>query len=414
LVRLGDIFSQVVDRGHDKDLPVLAVTIDGGVVRRDSLDRRFDREVDREQYLRVQPGDIAYNTMRMWQGASGIVREEGYVSPAYTVCRPASTECPEFWAYCFKLPEMIRAFRDHSQGFAKDRYRLYFHHFSSVPALRPPLPEQGNIVSILSSVHETITKTEIVIEQLQLVKGVVSRELLTRGIPGRHTELRELTEAWRLGRLAGASEVPSDWKLVHLTSVARLESGHTPSRNHPEYWNGEVPWLSLHDSKRLDSPEITTTEQSITPLGLANSSARLLPQGTVALSRTATVGKATILGREMATSQDFANYVCGEQLHNRYLLHLFRNMQAEWSRLMAGSTHKTVYMPVFRELQILLPSLDEQKRIAEVIDVLEARIASEQNYRDQLRVLKRALSAALLSGEIRVTPDPEPESAIAS
>ena len=176
---------------------------------------------------------------------------------------------------------------------------------------------------------ETIEKTEAVIEQLGVVKKAMMQELLTRGLPGRQTRYVPLSSEWRLGRVAaGVEEIPSNWQLCKLTSVAKLESGHTPSRRNPEYWEGNIPWVSLHDSKRLDVPEILETAQTIGPLGLANSSARLLPKGTVVFSRTATVGKCTVLGREMATSQDFANYVCGPKLNPAYLMNVFRHMQS--------------------------------------------------------------------------------------
>jgi len=193
------------------------------------------------------------------------------------------------------------------------------------------------------------------------------------------------------------SKVPDGWTLTTLTSVARLESGHTPSRRHPEYWDGGVPWLSLHDSKSLDKPEIEETVQTISELGLANSSARLLPAGTVVFSRTATVGKATILGRPMATSQDFANYVCGDHVHNRYLMQLFRFLQPEWKRLMAGSTHKTIYMPVFENLQVLLPPISEQEKIAEIVASVDEAIDASQAIIDQLQVVKKAMMGELLT-----------------
>ncbi|BDD86074.1 restriction endonuclease subunit S [Desulfofustis limnaeus] len=101
--------------------------------------------------------------------------------------------------------------------------------------------------------------------------------------------------------------IPVDWKRVQLTTVAQLESGHTPSRRNPKYWNGSIPWVSLHDTDALDDREIHSTQQSVTQEGIDNSSARILPRGTVVFSRTATVGKTTVLGCNMATSQDFAN-----------------------------------------------------------------------------------------------------------
>lgn len=404
-VRLGDLFEQVVDAGHSEDLPVLSVTLDKGVVPRNSLDRRLEREVPRHQCLRARRGDIAYNTMRMWQGGSGLVREEGYLSPAYTVCRAKPGQSSEFWALAFKSAAMIRAFRAHSQGFAKDRYRLYFQHFATVPGLCPPLPEQRKIATILSSVDLTIEKTKAAITSLATLGSKLLHDLLTRGVPGQHARYNAIGKEWQLGRLQGVEEIPSCWKLVKLTTVARLESGHTPSRKAPEYWSGGIPWLSLHDTKNLEMPEIFETNQTISELGLDNSSARLLPKGTVVFSRTATVGKCTVLGREMATSQDFANYVCGESIYNRYLMHFLRHNRSEWNRLMAGSTHKTIYMPIFQNLQVPLPPYQEQVAIADIADKLDQRLTAEKAVVKQLLELKTDLTTSLLTGKIRVTPD---------
>ncbi|MFO1052219.1 MAG: restriction endonuclease subunit S [Planctomycetota bacterium] len=281
--------------------------------------------------------------------------------------------------------------------------RLPSEQFFALTLPVPPLAEQRKIAAILSSVDETIEKTEAVIAQLDVVKKAMLEELLTRGTRGR--KLEPIAEEWRLGRLLpGITMKPEGWQLVRLVDIAKLESGHTPSRRHPEYWDGGVPWVSLHDTGALDGPEISETAQTVSDLGIANSSARLLPRGTVVFSRTATVGKATVLGREMSTSQDFANYVCGPRVHNRYLMHLLRFMQTEWARLMAGSTHQTIYMPVFRDLQILLPEVREQERIAEVADAVESRMQAERDSLVPLRAVKASLASELLSGATRVQP----------
>ena len=198
------------------------------------------------------------------------------------------------------------------------------------------------------------------------------------------------------------AQIPVGWELVRLTSVARLESGHTPSRRHPEYWDGDIPWLSLHDSSGLDVAEIHDTAQTVGTLGLEHSSARLLPKGTVVFSRTATVGKSTVMGRDMATSQDFANYVCGSRLHNHYLVHLFRFMGPEWKRLMAGSTHNSIYMPVFQDLQILLPPICEQEAIAEAIGDADILIESLEKLLVKKRQVKQGAMQALLTGKRRL------------
>ena len=265
----------------------------------------------------------------------------------------------------------------------------------------PPLSEQKKIAAVLASVDEAIRATEAVIEQTRRVKEGLLQDLLTRGIG--HSRFK-MPGRWVVGRLPEVEEIPDSWDIVPICDVARLESGHTPSRSVEEYWGGEIQWLSLHDTKRMERHVISSTALTITPAGIASSSARLLPEGTVALSRTATVGKCVILGTEMATSQDFACYVCGDRLHNKYLLHLFRYMQHVWAALSGGSTHQTVYMPAFEKLQIVLPPMPEQIRIAELMDAHDQEVLASMGQVDQLRQLKAGLLQDLLTGAVRVSP----------
>lgn len=241
------------------------------------------------------------------------------------------------------------------------------------------------------------------------VKNWVMRELLTRGHPAFRTAMKPLPRPWTMGRVApGVTAMPSHWHLVQLATVARLESGHTPSRKHPEYWQGEIPWISLADTDRLKRLVISDTTETTGPLGIANSSARILPRDTVVFSRTATVGLCSRMGREMATSQDFANWVCGPRVNSRYLVQVFRHMDREWRRLQAGSTHQTLYMPVFKRLQILLPPLDEQAVIASVGEAFDCRVEAEQDYRRAVGRLRQGLAQHLRA------PTPQlPESVLA-
>lgn len=267
----------------------------------------------------------------------------------------------------------------------------------------PPVEEQKCIAGILDSLDATITASRAHIDQLVCAKHAVMRELLTLGHPAHRTKLVPLSEPWRMGRIAPEIErVPQHWHLVTLTGVARLESGHTPSRNHPEYWDGEIPWISLQDTEGLKQLVISETVETTGTLGIKNSSARVLPKDTVVFSRTASVGLVSRMGCEMATSQDFANWICGPQLTPRYLVQVFRHMDREWRRLQAGSTHQTVYMPVFKKLKILLPPRDEQDAIADVGDAFDVRVLAEQSYLKQLRETKHGLAQALLSGRVRV------------
>ncbi|OOY27797.1 hypothetical protein BMI90_11355 [Thioclava sp. L04-15] len=216
-------------------------------------------------------------------------------------------------------------------------------------------------------------------------------------------QVSDLVSRWHIGRIHPTPELePDGWTLEKLCDIAKLESGHTPSRNRPDYWDGGIPWLSLHDSKTIEGKVLHDTKMTVSALGLANSSARLLPEGTVALSRTATIGKVAVLGRQMATSQDFACYVCGPRLHNRYLAHLFRGMEAEWDRLMAGSTHNTIYMPTFENMQILVPPMEEQEAIAEALSDADALIEGLERLIAKKRLIKQGAMQDLLTAKRRL------------
>lgn len=196
--------------------------------------------------------------------------------------------------------------------------------------------------------------------------------------------------------------IPEDWECTPICEIATLESGHTPSRNISAYWNGDIPWVSLHDTDSLGQNFISVTALSVTRKGIDNSSARILPEGTVVFSRTATVGKVSILGKEMATSQDFANYICGPKLNNLFIVYLFRGMGRTWASLMAGSTHKTIYMPTFKKLEIPTPPIAEQRAIATALSDMDDLLSGLDRLIAKKRGLKQAAMQQLLNGKTRL------------
>ncbi len=206
-------------------------------------------------------------------------------------------------------------------------------------------------------------------------------------------------------------EVPEHWEVKPIRKAARLESGHTPSRNHPEYWeNCTVPWFSLADVWQIREERrdvIVETKEKVSELGLANSAARRLPAGTVMLSRTASVGFSAIMGVEMATTQDFANWVCGDELLPKFMLHVFRSMQGEFRRLMMGSTHNTIYMPDIQAFRFALPPLPEQRAIAAFLDRETAKIDGLVAEQQRLIELLKEKRQAVISHAVTKGLDPK-------
>lgn len=209
-------------------------------------------------------------------------------------------------------------------------------------------------------------------------------------------------------------EPPEGWNWVGLRRVARQETGHTPSRKHPEYWDGNIPWIGIRDAAAHHGGIIDDTAQHPTQLGIDNSSARVLPADTICLSRTASVGYIVRMGRPMATSQDFVTWTCSEALDPDYLLYALLAEGEEIRRFGKGSTHTTIYFPEVRALHICLAPLDEQR---EIVRRVKAALSWAENIRLETKRaavlipnLDQANVAKAFRGEL-VPQDPEDEPA---
>ena len=154
-VKLGHIFKERTERAKGNET-LLAVTISNGVQRRDEIDLKDNSSDDKSNYKCVYIGDIAYNTMRMWQGASGVSPYNGIVSPAYTIVTPIRPDLHNmtFWAYYFKYSPLVQTFQKFSQGLTSDTWNLKFPQFSEITVSMPPIYEQDKIAECLSVFDE--------------------------------------------------------------------------------------------------------------------------------------------------------------------------------------------------------------------------------------------------------------------
>lgn len=192
---------------------------------------------------------------------------------------------------------------------------------------------------------------------------------------------------------------PAGWRWVKLGDIARLESGHTPSRSRPDWWGGDISWLSLTEIRALDGCWVDQTRIRTNPAGIAHSAARVLPRGTVCFSRTASVGFVVIMGKPMATSQDFANWVCGEELEPEFLLHALIRARKELRGIATGATHKTIYMPALASFHLCLPDRPTQQRMVanlkqQLAAVAQMHAAAQAQWQDIKQLPQRLLAQA--------------------
>lgn len=184
LIRLGEVFVNREEAARG-DLPLLSITANEGIVHRESLERRDTSKSDKAAYLRVCPGDIGYNTMRMWQGVSAYSELEGIVSPAYTVVTPKAVVDGRFMALMFKFPPVVHLFRRYSQGLVDDTLSLKFTAFAKIPMSIPTIPEQQAIQRTFALIDKEIQLLSDLMQAYVCQKRGLMEALLTgkRSLP---------------------------------------------------------------------------------------------------------------------------------------------------------------------------------------------------------------------------------------
>ena len=177
--------------------------------------------------------------------------------------------------------------------------------------------------------------------------------------------------------------------MAKLGDICSIVSGTTPKSNRPEYWDGDINWVTpaeLND----DSDVIYESQRKITEQAVRDSSLKPFPVGTVLLSSRAPIGKVAIAGVEMYCNQGFKNLICSNRIYNRYLYHFLKNSTEYLNSLGRGATFKEISKSIVENIEIPLPPLDEQRRIAAVLDKVSGLIAKRREQLDKLDELVKA------------------------
>ncbi len=177
-----------------------------------------------------------------------------------------------------------------------------------------------------------------------------------------------------------------------LGEVCEIVGGGTPSTANSLYWGSDYFWVTPKDLGRLGTIEISYTERKISKAGLENSSAKLLPVGSVILSTRAPIGYVVINSVEVATNQGCRSFICSKEIFNRYLYHFLRLNTGYLNSLGSGSTFREVAGSRLKEIEIPLPPFAEQRKIVEKIEGIFAKIDEASS----LRAESLTASAALL------------------
>ena len=300
------------------------------------------------------------------------------------ILRPLKTDLDgRFLHYALSEGNAKRQFGMYANGIT--RFGLRADDINRVRIPLPPVLEQRKIAAILSSVDDAIEKTQAVIDQARIVKRGLMQELFTRGLP--------------------APDRPEGWMPAALGDVAAVVGGGTPKRSEPTFWNGDLPWATPTDVTGLRGRIIAQTASSITEAGLVSSSAKLLPPDSLLMTTRATIGACAVNRVAMATNQGFQSLVPKPGTCVDFLYYLVQYHVRGLEQLAAGSTFLELSKRTVRGFRVLMPPLPEQRKIAAVLSSVDEIIEKNQAVMGRLQVVKSGLMPALLTGELRVTPE---------
>ncbi|PJJ67111.1 restriction endonuclease subunit S [Chryseobacterium geocarposphaerae] len=236
--------------------------------------------------------------------------------------------------------------------------------------------EQEKIASFLSLLDSRIQTQKKIIEQLETLMRANREKLFSQ----------------KLRFKDDGGNYFSDWSLTELKNVCSIIGGGTPDTQKSEFWNGNIQWFTPTEIK---SNFVFKSERTISELGLKNSSAKILPKGSILLTTRATIGEVAIAQEECTTNQGFQSLIVKENCNNVFLFHWIKENKLELIKRANGSTFPEISKSEIEVIKILLPSINEQTKIANCLSSIQEKIDTERHILEKLDLQKKFLLANL-------------------
>ncbi len=264
--------------------------------------------------------------------------------------------------------------------------------------------EEDKIADILSTCDTAIEKTQSAIAKYKVIKQGMLHDLFTRGIDIQTGKLRpHYKDAPELYKESKLGWIPKEWECEMLSSIIEIISGGTPSTQIKEYWDGEIPWLSVDDFN-TGNRYPSKAAKKITEEGLKKSATNMLLPGMLIISARGTVGVIAQMKAPMAFNQScYGLNTVNEYLSNDYLYYYLTFFIRFIGFKSYGSVFDVITRSSFDEVFIPInKKSDEQRMIVEKLTAIDTKLHSEQSYLEKMQQIKKGLMEDLLSGKKRV------------
>lgn len=370
--KLGYYFEERSERRLHEDDELLSVTIADGVIKQSDSDKKNTASSDTSNYKMVYPGDLAYNSMRMWQGAEGVSKFVGIVSPAYTVIKPKASIDTTFFAFMFKQERMLKTFERNSQGLTSDTWNLKFPALSKITVSAPLIEEQQSIVNCLNDIDSLITLHQRKCDALTKAKTFYLQNLFPReGEKEPRLRLEGFTDSWNpytLGDLYTERNERGNETLQILT--VSIHTGVS---------DGALDEDELGKSVRRS--EDKTLYKHVYAGDLIFNMMRAW-QGAIGVAKS-----------EGMISPAYISAIPDERVFPPFMNYLLRRKEiiSQINNLSYGVTdfRKRLYWDSFIKVKCSLPSVEEQKCITDVFEQLDTLITRQEHRIKALRTMKK-------------------------
>ena len=315
--------------------------------------------------------------MRMWQGRCAYCKNEGIVSPAYTVCISKNTCDGVFFYYYFKTYGLMQKFHANSKGLVSDTLNLKFNKFASI-AIDYPMEkgEQQKIADCLSSIDELIDAESRKLKALEKYK----KGLMQKLFPAKGKTLPE----WRFPKFQGYGE----WKSESIGMTCKIFSGGTPDTLKREFYGGTIPFIRSAEINK------SSTELFITKEGFENSSAKMVKKGDILIALYgANSGEVALSKIDGAINQ--AILCLRHETNNAFVYHYFTHMK-NWiiSKYIQGG-QGNLSGQIIKSVNLFFPKAEEQQKIADCLSEVDTMIEEQSNKIEQLKTHKKGLMQGL-------------------
>lgn len=368
-VKIKDCFTERSERSTEGEL--ISVTINSGVIKASDLDRKDNSSSDKSNYKVVKVGDIAYNSMRMWQGASGFSPYDGILSPAYTVITPKENSNPKFFAYNFKRHEMIWTFQINSQGLTSDTWNLKFPALSSIKMAVPSYEEQTKIAHFFEKLDQQIALHQ---RKLELLKDT-KKSLLQKMFPKDGADVPEI-------RFAGFTDAWEQRKVGEFLTESKIKGsdGSIAKKLTVKLWRkGIVPKEEIYQGSSATQYYVRKSGQFMYgKLDFLNQAFGIVPPELDGYE--STLDSPAFDFRDGINSRFFLEYVSLKRFYK------YQGNIANGSR-----KAKRIHAETFFEMPISVPSYDEQQTIGLFFEQLDTTITLHQRELISLENLKKSL-----------------------